>query len=264
MEPFEVYAVRYARVDRRPQENFIAADPHDGPMSMDYFVWAVVGPQRSFIVDTGFNQVAATRRRREFLRCPTDGLSRLGIEAKGVADVVITHMHYDHVGNHDLFPQATFHLQDREMAFVTGRHMCHDYFRGGFDVDNVTGMVREVFRGRVQFHDGAAELAPGFSLHWVGGHTAGLQVARVWTRRGWLVLASDASHYYANMEQGRPFPFVYHLGDTLEAFGALRRLAASPRHIIPGHDPLVMARYPAPKPELQGIVARLDVEPKDA
>jgi hypothetical protein len=48
-----------------------------------------------------------------------------------------------------------------------------------------------------------------------------------------------------------------------EAFATLRQLAASPRHIIPGHDPLVMARYPAPTSELQGIVARLDVEPKD-
>ena len=39
---------------------------------------------------------------------------------------------------------------------------------------------------------------------------------RVWTRRGWLVLASDASHFYANMEHGRPFPIVHDVAAMLE------------------------------------------------
>jgi 3-hydroxyisobutyrate dehydrogenase-like beta-hydroxyacid dehydrogenase len=94
-----------------------------------------------------------------------------------------------------------------------------------------------------------------------GGHTLGIQAVRVWTRRGWVVLASDASHLYANMEQGRPYPIIYNLGDMLEGYGTLRKLASSPAHVIPGHDPLVLARYPAPRPELAGIVARLDADP---
>jgi glyoxylase-like metal-dependent hydrolase (beta-lactamase superfamily II) len=144
------------------------------------------------------------------------------------------------------------------LAFATGRLMTHRPFSLAFDVETVTGLVREVYRDRVRFHDGPVELAPGFSLHWVGGHTAGLQVARVWTRRGWVVLASDASHFYANMEEVRPFPIVYHMGEMLEGYRTLRRLADSAQHVIPGHDPLVMSRYPAPRPDLAGIVARLD------
>jgi glyoxylase-like metal-dependent hydrolase (beta-lactamase superfamily II) len=86
----------------------------------------------------------------------------------------------------------------------------------------------------------------------------GLQVVRVATRRGWVVLASDASHYYANMEQSRPFPIVYNVGDMVEGWRKARALAESGEHVIPGHDPLVLARYPAPAPALQGLVARLD------
>jgi hypothetical protein len=81
---------------------------------------------------------------------------------------------------------------------------------------------------------------------------------RVSTRRGSVVLASDASHFYANMEQQRPFPIVWSVADMLAGYDRLRGLAASPGHIIPGHDPLVLERYPAPTKELQGIVVRLD------
>ncbi len=261
-DPFQLYAIRYAHMeDRSAAENFIGGDPHEGPMPMDYFVWAAIGREHRFVIDTGFNAATAAKRGRDFLRCPAESLSLVGLSAATVEDVVVTHMHYDHIGNFDRFPKAQFHLQDREMAFATGRHMRHRPLRAAYDVETVTGLVREVYQDRVSFHDGDAELAPGFSLHRVGGHTAGLQVARVWTGRGWVVLASDASHYYANMEETRPFPIVFHLGEMLEAYGMLRRLADSPDHIIPGHDPLVLRRYPAPRPELDGIVMRLDVEP---
>jgi glyoxylase-like metal-dependent hydrolase (beta-lactamase superfamily II) len=118
-------------------------------------------------------------------------------------------------------------------------------------------MVRRVYEGRVSFYDGDVSIAPGISLHLIGGHTAGLQVVRVATRRGWLVLASDASHFYANMEQARPFPIVWSVAQMLDGYRRMRELADTPGHIVPGHDPLVMQRYPAAD-GLRGIAARLD------
>jgi glyoxylase-like metal-dependent hydrolase (beta-lactamase superfamily II) len=263
-EPFEVYAIRYARKERRADEVFIGGDPHAGPIGMDYFVWVAIGKSGIFVIDTGFDAETAARRGREFLRCPADSLKLLGLDAASIKHVIITHMHYDHIGNFSRFPAATFHLQDREMAYATGRHMSHPAMNGAFEVENVVGLVREVYRGRVLFHDADAQLDPGLTLHPLGGHSAGLQVVRVWTRRGWVVLASDASHYYANMEMGRVFPIVYNVGDVFDGYRRLRELAPSPSHIIPGHDPEVMARYRAPKPELQGIIVRLDEEPREA
>ena len=262
MAEYEVYAIKYAHHARRASENFIGGDPHDGPMPLDYFVWLVRGSDgknaREIVVDTGFSAAMAAKRQREHLRCPTDGLKLLGTDASTVKDVVITHLHYDHVGNFDLFPAAHFHLQDLEMRYATGRHMGQPVFSGAFEVEDVVGMVRRVYAGRVHFHDGDAEIAPGVSLHLIGGHTLGLQVVRVATRRGWVVLASDASHFYANMEQARPFPIVYSVADMVEGYARLRQLADSPAHIIPGHDPLVLERYPAPSQQLEGIVVRLD------
>jgi glyoxylase-like metal-dependent hydrolase (beta-lactamase superfamily II) len=259
----EVHAITYARVDRRSPENFLGGDPHDVPMPLNYYVWLIVREGRTIVVDTGFDQRGAELRKREITRPVREGLTAFGVDPGGVEDVIITHLHYDHVGDFEAFPHARFHLQDREMAYATGRHMCHDRLRKPFDIEHVTGMVRQVYAGRVAFHDGAVELDRGLSLHRVGGHSDGLQIVRVHTRRGWVVVASDASHFYANLETGNPFPLVFNVGDMLEGHRTCLRLAESPAHVVPGHDPLVMRRYPAPSPELEGVAVRLDVEPRD-
>ncbi len=261
---YEVYAVKYAHHERSARDNFLGGDAHDGPMPLDYFVWLIRGAGREIVVDTGFSAAMAAKRGRNHLRCPVEGLRMLGVDPNAVCDVVITHLHYDHAGNLDLFPGATLHIQDREVNYATGRYMCHDCFRGAYEVEDVVSMVRRVYAGRVCFREGDAEIAPGVSVHLIGGHTMGIQSVRVMTQRGWLILASDASHFYANMEQVRPFPIVWSVADMVDGYDKLRALAASSEHIIPGHDPLVLARYPAPSKELEGIVVRLDCMPKSA
>lgn len=258
---YEIFAIRYATRDARRGDHFIGGDPHNGPMPMDYFTWVVVGPDRIFLVDTGFTAETAARRKRQFLRCPIESLKLLHIEPGEVTDVILTHLHYDHVGNFHKLPKARFHLQEREIAFATGRHARYPYFGHGFEVEDIVGMVRLNFAGRVEMYNGDAELAPGVTLHFAPGHTAGLQVVRVHTQRGNVVLASDASHYYENIQTNRPFIAVVDIADTFDSFRKIERLADSPHHIIPGHDPLVMQWYSAPFPALQDIIVRLDVAP---
>ena len=120
-------------------------------------------------------------------------------------------------------------------------------------------MVRHVYSGRVVFHDGDAEVAPGITVHKVGGHSRGLQCVRVMTATGPVVLASDSSHFYENFEKGKVFPITIDIADVLDGYNRLKALAASPRHIVPGHDPLVLQRYPALNSQTQGIAHRLDV-----
>lgn len=257
---YELFAIRYAHHPRTARQNFIG-DVHDSPMPLDYFVWVARNEHRTFIIDTGFNEETGKKRGRNFIQCPTVGLRGLGIDPDSVKDVILTHLHYDHVGNFDLFPHASFHLQEREMAYATGRLMCHHLLRHPYDVEHVTGIVRRVYADRVIFHDGAEELAPGLSVHRVGGHALGLQCVRVNTKRGWVVVASDASHCYAHFENAKPFPNVVRVDEMLDGYRTIQKLAASKDHVIPGHDPEVMRRYPAATPELEGVCVRLDVAP---
>jgi glyoxylase-like metal-dependent hydrolase (beta-lactamase superfamily II) len=258
---YEVYALRYATREGRRSGMFVGGDAHDGPMPMDYYTWVAVGRSGAYVIDTGFTAAMAKERKRTFLRCPVESLKLLGLDAGDVRDVILTHMHYDHVGNFDKFDNARFHLQEREMAYATGRHMRHACLGHSYHVEDVVGMVRLNFKGRVEMHTGEIEVAPGITLHPTPGHSDGLQSVRIHTRRGWLVLASDATHYYENMATNRPYSTAFHIGQMLDAYRALDRLAPTQRHIIPGHDPYVMTEYPAAKPALEGIAVRLDLEP---
>jgi glyoxylase-like metal-dependent hydrolase (beta-lactamase superfamily II) len=260
---YEVYAIHYGHHDRPAAENYIGGDPHDGSNDpLDYYVWAIVGPSATFVLDTGFDAEVARRRKRTMVKPIHEGLNAIGVRPDAVKDVILSHVHYDHSGNNDLFPNARFHLQDAEIAYVTGRCMCHAHLRSSFEVEEVVGIVRRVFANQVVFHDGVDEIAPGVTVHKIGGHTNGLQCVRVNTKRGPVVLAADASHLYNHIEQGRVFPVVYNVGDLLEGYRTIKRLAPSMKHIVPGHDPDVRERYPAAKAGLEKWVMRLDVEPK--
>ncbi len=261
-EPYRLYAIKYATHDRPRSMNFMRPpDPHDAPYPIDYFVWVCRSETRTVVIDTGFDQAAADARGRTLHRCPAESLKLVDVEPDEVEDVVITHMHYDHGGNLDKFPRATFHIQDLEMSYVTGRHMKYEILRSSYNVDDVTHLVRKLYNNRVTFHTGDEDLFPGLTLHHVGGHTQGMQFVRAWTERGWVVLASDAMHLYDNWVHQNPFPVVLHIGDMLEGHKKVARLADSPDHVVPGHDPKVMDLYPPPSDDLQGIVARVDLPP---
>ena len=256
---YEIYAIRYATMSRRtPHMNHLLPDPHEtSAQDLDYFVWLIRGYGRDILVDTGFNAAEAQARNRKLTLNPVEALARFGVRAEAIRDVVVTHLHYDHAGNLDLFPNARFHLQDREMSYATGRCMCHGVLRHPFSVEHVTLMVRHVFSERVTFHAGDGEVAPGVTLHRVGGHSDGLQVVRVETARGPVVLASDASHYYANMHRKSPFPILYNLGDMFEGWNIVARLAGHSDRVIPGHDPIVTEIYPRAGDEVDAYALHL-------
>lgn len=202
------------------------------------------GRKRHILVDTGFNRFAGERRNRKLTVPPEIALEKMGVDPSSITDVIITHLHFDHAGNLDKFPHARFHIQEREMAYATGRCMCHAVFRQPFDVDPVVDMVRHVYAGRAVFHCGHSPVAPGVDLHWVGGHSDGLQIVRVQTARGSVVLASDAAHFYDNMRRKNPFPLVYHVGDMVQGWQTIASLAEDETCIVPGHDPAVGDLFP--------------------
>ncbi|NNE21868.1 MAG: N-acyl homoserine lactonase family protein [Rhizobiales bacterium] len=256
----EVYAVKYAeRDDRTRSDSFILADDHTSVHPMDYFVWVIRNAQRTILVDTGYDNAEGTARDRPVLIEPRAALADIGISPAAIDSVIVTHLHYDHAGGLSHFPDARLHIQDAEMAYATGRCMCHDALQMPYTADHVCEAVKRVYSGKVTFHDGDAEIAPGITVHRVGGHSRGLQCVRVETATGPLVLASDASHYYENFETGKPFPIVVDLEEMLAGFDYLNGLAAAGERVIPGHDPLVRERFPQAFKGARADVRRLDL-----
>lgn len=245
MSTWEVFALRYAdRVARVRGDSFVMDDDHAAPHPMDYFMWLLRRGDEAILVDTGYDEAEGQRRARPILLDPGAALVPFGLTPEAITTLICTHLHYDHAGGLHLFPNAKIHLQAAEMAFATGPCMCHDTLRMPFTADHVCEAIRRLYSGKVIFHDGDAEVAEGVTVHCIGGHSKGLQAVRVRTDAGWLVLASDAAHFYENYLAAKPFPIVVDVEAMLDGFQTLRRLASDPRLIVPGHDPLVRSLYP--------------------
>lgn len=243
---WEVFALKYAeRNNRTRSDSFIMDSHHDAPHDMDYYVWLITNGTKSVLVDTGYDLEEAKNREREIIQPPSAMLSEFGHAPDTIDTIILTHLHYDHAGSIKDFPNAKLHLQELEMQYATGPCMCHDHLRVPFTGEHICDAVRSLYQGRLCFASGSKEIAPGIECHLIGGHSRGLQCVRVNTQRGWIVLASDASHYYENYLEDKPFPIVVDLENMLNGFSRLRELADSNDHIIPGHDPLVRKYYQA-------------------
>ena len=259
MNDWEVYSVNYADRDNRVRaDSFIFDDNHDAPHPIDYFVWVLRRGSEVIVVDTGYDTSEGASRGHPVRMEPDEALAPLGIRPEDVKQVIVTHLHFDHAGGLNLFPNATLHLQAAEMAYATGPCMCHDVLRMPFTADHICEAVRRLYSGRVVFYEGDGEISEGVTVHCIGGHSRGLQCVRVLTQSGWLVLASDASHFYENFLQRKPFPIVVDLQNMLDGFATLERLASRQDLIVPGHDPLVRKVF---APVLADHINRLDPGP---
>lgn len=258
-ETYEVFAIKYATREAIAHQHFYgSADPHENyTMPMDYFMWVAKSDEYTVVIDAGFNEEVALKRNRSFLRCPIKTLEKIGVHAEEVSYVIITHMHYDHIGNLEKFPKATYVLQEKEISFWTGKHVSHPEFKHLVEVDDVLHLVKENFEGRILFLSGNMEILPGITVYEAGGHSAGLQFVKVQTKTGNVILTSDVSHFYKNIDEVRPFSVVHNLASMYDAFDLVRSVSDSSSIIVPGHDPEVMKRFTPASSELEGIIVKI-------
>jgi len=259
---YEIYGIRYGVNETRKRgNNFIHEERPDEPLTLDFYSWVLKGRGKVIVVDTGMDPEKARKHGHDMLVTPPAALEALGIEPARVETVILTHAHYDHLGHLSAFPAARFLMQAEEMHYVTGPYMEKPWFRRAYEPDEIARLVHLLHEGRLELHGPEREIADGVSVHLVGGHCAGQEIVRVRTDRGWVVLASDALHYYEEYERGVPFAVVFNLSDMIMAHDRIRALADSDDHVIPGHDPRIAKIYPAARPDLEGKVFRLDLPP---
>lgn len=240
-ESYEVIVVRHGtRLTRRSEvylNHHIYGEP-DGPHRVDYYFWIIRNKNRTVIVDTGFSGEAAERRKRTVLIEPAAAFQALGIDTHEPHQVVITHAHYDHMGNLELFPNSPVLLAESEVAFWDSTMSAKRqiaYFTDAVDVAAL-GKVRE--EGRLVTFVGGTEIAPGIEMIEVGGHTPGQSMVRVSTSEGVVLLASDALHFREELERDMPFTSCTDLVGVFAGFQILRDLLDSGEVniVVPGHD----------------------------
>ena len=243
-----VIAVRYATRAATKRTFFLRYDSYgepDAPQDLDYYFWVVGEGPDALVVDTGFAPAAGARRGRSCLVPPREALARVGVDAASVPRLLITHFHYDHVGNVDAFPNAELLVPERELRFWTGPMAGREQFAQVVEPAEIDRIADAVRRGRARTMGARTEVAPGVTAIDVGGHSPGQQVLVVATASGPVVLASDAVHLYEEYERDRPFEIVADLAEMYRAYDVIRDLCRRPGAVmVPGHDPEVMRRFP--------------------
>lgn len=239
---FQVYAIRYATREGLRGQHFLGyddtwAEPH--PTA--YYVWLAVSDIRAVVLDAGLEPGAGPEG-IAFACAPHEGVAALGVDPADVDTLVLSHLHYDHTGAAARFPAARRVVQRAEAGYWTGpvaTRITRERWLVS-EPDLATVLDPE----RLDLVDGDREIAPGLSVHRVGGHTAGMQLTRVWTAAGWVVLASDAAHFTENLVQDRPGPILHSMPGIYHAYDRAKDLADDPALIVPGHDPEIMDRFP--------------------
>jgi glyoxylase-like metal-dependent hydrolase (beta-lactamase superfamily II) len=244
----EVLAVKYGdRVTTRAEMylNFHIYGEPDADLDIDYYFWVIRDSGGVILVDTGFAPESGARRHRQSHTTPAEALRGLGINPDDVTAIVITHAHWDHVGNVRQFPGAQLVLTEAEYAFWTSALAERMHFAAHSEPDEIALLARARMEDRVTLFRGRCSLAPGIELTEVGGHTPGQLIASVATRDGGtVVLASDALHFYEEVERDRPFAILADLPAMYRAYDTLAQLATQPgTSLVAGHDPLVRTRF---------------------
>jgi glyoxylase-like metal-dependent hydrolase (beta-lactamase superfamily II) len=222
-------------------------------MDIALMVWLVRTPGRTVLVDAGFYRDKFMTRWRpvDYVR-PSAAVERAAVRAEQVTDIIVSHVHWDHLYGADLFPNARIWIQRAEYEYYVdsaGRPR-----RSTIDSLDAR-MLAELHRaGRVQLVDGdSIEVMSGIRVFTGGKHTFASQYVSVSTASGTIVLASDNAYLYENFERQRPISQTLDSLSNLAAQARMLKLAGDIRRIVPGHDPEVFTRFPEPG----GGVARI-------
>jgi glyoxylase-like metal-dependent hydrolase (beta-lactamase superfamily II) len=243
---YEVYAVRYATLPQFRVSGLIAGADASRRMDIAMMVWVIKGGGRTILLDAGFHRddFVNTWHPTGFVP-PSEAIGRLGVKAEDVTDVIISHVHWDHLDGIDLFPRARVWIQREEFdhhldSAGTVKNRAID----AGDAKILAGIARE---GRVMLVDGdGKEIIPGISVYTGGKHTYASQFATVATAAGTVVLASDNVYLYENLARHVPIAQTLDSASNLRTQTRMESMASDPRLIVPGHDPEVFVRFPTP------------------
>ncbi len=235
----------------------------DAPIEMDYFFWVIRGATETILVDVGYAVAAGAARGRTLLLDPAEALSLAGVEPGTAPRIIVTHGHYDHIGNLGLFPEAELVMSRKEFDFWAGPHADKPLFSHSVEDAELAHLREAATNGRITFVDGEFAVTPGVRIVEIGGHTPGQCVVFVDTTEGTVLLASDAVHYYEEYERDMIFTSVADLVAMYDSFALIRELEASESvtHVVSGHDPSTLARFTPVEGPLAGFAATIGDHP---
>ena len=242
---YEILALKYAGPLARPAAMVTWFSDLDKIAQINYYIFAIRGERETIVVDCGCTPKLAGERNLVGYVNPVDALQRIGIDAGKVKTVVATHIHFDHISGVSLFPRAKFYLQEKEYNFWMANPIAK---RAPFlqVTDPVANRYLARLKGtkRLQLVRGDKKIMPGIELLLAPGHTVGLQVIAVNTKKGIAIVGSDAAHMFSSFRTDIPSAIITDMVAWMKTYDKIRAKASSLDLIFPGHDPALSNAYP--------------------
>jgi len=213
------------------------------PIRVANVIFVLQSSLETIVVDTSFESVEAIQRinDRTLSRTPEQEplhrFQEIGLDPAEVEKVVHTHLHYDHVGRNDLFPNARFYVQRSELqyAFLPNPGVERIYH------SPLLGLKPRYLDSELEPIEGDLRIADGVTILHVPGHTPGTQAVLVDTQQGVYCVAGDTIPLFENVEKGIPHGVHDSVSDWYRSLGRIRALAD---YILPSHDPRLFETGP--------------------
>jgi glyoxylase-like metal-dependent hydrolase (beta-lactamase superfamily II) len=243
---YEIYAIKYATLKAFPLGGLVEGEDRNQKLDIAMYVFLVKGGGHNILFDCGFYRPQFMRQWKPTdYEIPSAAVERAGVKAADITDVIISHIHWDHADGFDLFPNAKVWIQKEEIEYYAGDAWSGGKKRTAADPDDIVGLVKMNTEGRLNLVNGdAQQILPGITAYIGGKHTYQSQFIGVKTVAGTVVLASDNVYMYMNLEKHKPIAATLDRESNLRAQDRMKDLAASPKFIVPGHDPAVMKNFP--------------------
>jgi len=252
---YEIYAVKYAG----PLYGSVALafwnTDWEKKMERNYYIWVVKGNGETLVVDCGVAPALAKEREIPGYTSPVDALARIGLDASRVKKVIITHIHFDHVSGIELYPAATFYVQEKEFNFWIKDPIAKKppFLRTSDAVGNGY-LARLEGTERLVLVKGDKGIVPGIELLLAPGHTPGLQVVAVNTVKGTAILGSDCAHLFRNYEEEIPSCFIVDMVAWMKTYDKVKSKVSSLDLLFPGHDTKMLTDYPKVAEDITRLV----------
>ena len=174
------------------EENFLPPDAFDWALN------AVVAKSgdRTILVDAGMGEEFPLPRAGQLVY----RLEAAGIDLSSVTDVVLTHMHMDHIGGlmidcvkEALRPDLRIHVAAAEVEFWKSPDFSRVSMPEGFP-DALRQSAKRFlneYRSKFRLFEDECEVAPGVTVCRTGGHTPGHSVVRLASGSDRLTFAGD-------------------------------------------------------------------------
>lgn len=260
---WSIWALEYAR-SNMPKDFFGGTLTHSNegrvrnPMLYSVVMGGAVGEAaKPIVIDTGMKgDFSPSGKSYENVEAPSVTLAKIGLAPEDIETVVLTHLHFDHAGNLDQFPNAKFLVQRSEydgwkqVLAEPGDPRGRDrkWAMSSLNPADFEVLDALIADGRVTFLDGDEEIAPGLTCRLeTDSHTFGSQWVEVQTPEGPFVVAGDCVYWYANVEELWPPGYIQ--GNAWRLIETYRRvlglLDGEVNRIVPGHEPEVFVRHPS-------------------